>query len=148
MKHANPYLNFPGTTEEAFSFYRSVFGGEFEITLRFKDFPGSMGVKDSEGDRIAHIALPLGTNMLMGTDAVESQGRSLTIGDNFSIAVEADSADEATRLFDGLAAGGQATMPLGRTEWAESYGICTDKYGVQWMISYTGEVQFTGGKAN
>lgn len=141
MKSANPYLNFAGNTEEALGFYRSVFGGDFPMVLRFREFGPDMDGPD--GDKIAHMALPIGrTNMLMATDALESHGQKLVVGNNVSIQLEAESADEARRVFDDLAAGGEAKMPLGRTEWAELYGMCVDKYGVQWMINYPGSVSF------
>jgi PhnB protein len=137
MKAANPYLTFNGNAEEAFGFYRSVFGGEFPMVLRYRDFPDNpMEAPEDELDRIAHIALPLGESMLMGMDALGSQGGA-TIGNNFHIVVEAESAVEADRLFDVLAEGGSVEMPLQETEWAEKYGICTDRFGVQWMVDYT-----------
>jgi PhnB protein len=143
MFTANPYLNFAGNTEEAFTFYRSVFGGEFVDVLRFRDFGGNeMGVPEHELDRIAHIALPLGKDgLLMGTDTLEP----LTVGNNFYITLEADSAAEAERLFAALSAGGRVEMALQKTQWAELYGSCADRFGVQWMIMYTGNVEFTGG---
>ena len=148
MKSANPYLNFPGNTEEAFTFYRSVFGGDFLAVVRFRDFgDNAMGAPESELDRIAHIALPLGeTNILMGTDVLGSQGQSLTMGNNFYITLEPESAEEAERLFGSLSGGGRVEMPLQQTEWAEKYGACADRFGVQWMVSYTGSVKFRGGQ--
>jgi len=145
MKTANPYLNFNGNTEEAFTFYRSVLGGEFVAVVRFKDFgENSMGVPENELDKIAHIALPLGKdNMLMGTDVLASQGQSLTFGNNFYITLEPESEEEAENLFNTLSAGGRIEMPLQKTEWAEKYGMCVDKFGVQWMVNYTGSVQVT-----
>jgi PhnB protein len=145
MKAANPYLNFAGDTEEAFEFYRTVFGGEFIAVLRFRDFGAEpMGIPERDQDRIAHIALPLGpNNMLMGTDIVGDQP-ALRLGNNSYITLEAESAEEAERLFDGLSAGGTVAMPLQRTQWAEKYGICSDRYGVQWMVDYTGGVRFDG----
>lgn len=142
MKAANPYLNFNGNTEEAFKFYRSVFGGEFLALLRMRDFDSTPeGLSEAERDRVAHVALPLGdTNILMGTDILESQGQRLQFGNNYYIALEAESAEEARRVFDGLSAGGTVEMPLGRTEWAELYGSCVDRFSVQWMVSYTGSV--------
>ena len=148
MNAVSPYLNFAGNTEEAFSFYQTVFGGELQI-LRFGDFPGnSMGVPDEDADRIAHAALPL-TNgsTLMGTDTLASQGQELTPGNNVSIALEAGSEEEAEKLFGALSAGGNAIMPLARTEWAERYGMCVDRFGVQWMVNYTGNVQFAADSA-
>lgn len=147
MKAVNPYLNFAGNTEEAFKFYQSVFGGELQIA-RFKDFGGnSMGVPDQDLDKIANVALPLGKDtILMGTDTLESLGQKLIAGNNFSIALEAGSEEEAEQVFNALADGGKVVMPLERTEWAEKYGMCTDKFGVQWMMNYTGNVQFSAGQ--
>jgi PhnB protein len=146
MKAVNPYLNFPGNTREAFDFYRSVFGGEFLAVLRFRDFgENTMGIPDEEMDRIAHIALPLGpNNILMATDVVGNR-QELKVGNNSYITIEAESVEEADRLFDGLSAGGRVEMPLQQTQWAEKYGICIDRYGVQWMIDYTGNVRFGNG---
>ncbi len=145
MKAANPYLNFSGNTEEAFSFYRSVFGGEFLAVVRFKDFRGNaMQIPEGERDKIAHIALPLGDgNILMGTDVLPSQGHALTLGNNVYLNLEADSEEEAERLFNALSTGGRIEMPLQKTEWAEKYGICADAFGVQWMVNYTGSQQFS-----
>jgi PhnB protein len=143
MKAANPYLNFKGNTLDAFTFYKSIFGGDLSV-LRYKDFgDNSMGVAADELDKVAHVALPLGPhNTLMGTDAVGSQGKALTVGNNFSITLEPESAEEAERVFEALSASGRVDMPLGKTEWAEKYGMCTDKFGVQWMVNYTGNVHF------
>lgn len=140
MQSVHPYLNFPGTTEEAFSFYRSVFGGEFTSVVRFRDFPdNSMGVPDAELDRIAHIGLPLaGGAVLMATDHVSSFPQDFTPGNNFSIALAPDDAAEAQRLYDGLGEGGVQEMPLMRTEWAELHGHVVDRFGVRWMIDYEG----------
>jgi PhnB protein len=145
MKAVNPYLNFAGNTEQAFRFYQTVFGGELHI-VRFKDFAGNtMGVPEKDLDKIAHIALPLlNDSMLMGTDTLDSFGQKLTAGNNFSITLETDSAEEAEQLFNALADRGKAEMPLAKTEWAEKYGMCTDQFGVQWMVNYTGDMQFPG----
>jgi PhnB protein len=146
MKSVNPYLNFAGNTEEAFRFYQTVFGGELQI-VRFRDFGGNaMGVPEEDLDKIAHVALPLvGANMLMGTDTLKSFGQTLTAGNNFSITLEAENADEAEKLFHALSAGGTVKMPLSKTEWAEKYGMCTDKFAVGWMVNYTGDAQFPAG---
>lgn len=145
MLAANPYLNFNGNAEDAFNFYRTVFGGEFQSLIRFSDFPDNpMGVPEHEMNKIAHIALPLGNgNLLMATDVL-SVWNPLMPGNNFYIAIETETPEEADRLFDALAEGGKVAMGLERTEWAEKYGDCTDRYGVQWMIMYTGSVQFGG----
>ena len=146
MKAANPYLNFNGNTEDAFNFYRTVFGGEFLGMLRYRNFgDNAMQAPEGDLDKIAHVALPLGnTNILMGTDVLESLGQTLTVGNNVFFNLEADSDEEAERLFNALAAGGRIAMQLEKTEWAEKYGVCTDQFGVQWMGNYTGDVQFPG----
>jgi PhnB protein len=142
IKGVNPYVNFNGNTEQAFEFYRSVFGGDFLGVVRYRDFP-AMGAADADLDRIAHIALPLGEdNMLMGTDVSESAGHRLNAGNNLYIHLEMDGTEEATRVFEALTAGGDAEMPLSKTEWAELFGSGTDPFGVKWMISFTGDVQF------
>ena len=145
MKAANPYLNFKGNTLQAFEFYRSVFGGEFEMLLRFRDFgDNQMGIAEQDLDKIAHVALRLGPSMLMGTDVVDSMPMTFTPGNNFYIALTPDTADEADALFGKLAEGGKVEMPLQATAWAEKYGSLVDKFGVQWMVSYEGAVQFGG----
>ena len=140
MKAAHPYLNFPGTTEEAFNADKSIFGGEFAALLRFREMGGCEGMDLSaeDLDKIAHVALPLGGVMLMGTDSLESMGQSLERGNNMYISLEPDSGDEAKRLFEQLSTGGNVEMPLQATEWAEHFGLCTDRFGTQWMISYSG----------
>ncbi|CAN5561116.1 VOC family protein [soil metagenome] len=142
MKSVSPYLNFPGNSEEAFNFYKSVFGGEPVIT-RFKDLQdNSMGVPERDLDKIANIALPLGSGcVLMATDVIDSMPTQLTVGNNFYITLEPESIEEAESLFNALAEGGAIEMPLMKTEWAEKYGICADKFGIQWMINYGGNVE-------
>ena len=141
MKTVHPYLNFAGNTEDAFRFYRQVFGGDFMGLMRFRDMGGeSMNIPPESLDKVAHVALPMGGGtLLMGTDTMEP----LTMGNNFYLTVDAESAEEAERLFDGLSDGGRVEMPLERTSWAEKYGICVDRFGVQWMVNYDGDVQFT-----
>jgi PhnB protein len=139
MKSVNPYLNFDGNTEEAFEFYQSVFGGEVDIT-RFKDLDDNMGATGADLEKIANVALPIGGGtMLMGDDSPAVMGQSLTEGDNFSINLEADSAEEAEKVFKDLSADGKITMPLEETEWAEKFGMLTDKYGITWSVNYSGE---------
>lgn len=143
---ANFYLNFDGNTEEAFTFYRSVFGGDFLGVLRFRDFgDDAMGAAGDDLDKIAHIALPLGEgNTLMGTDVIASMPVTLTFGTNYSIVLEPERADEADTLFGALSEGGQIVMPLERTDWAEKYGEVEDRFGVRWTMNYTGDVEFAG----
>lgn len=136
MATINPYLNFSGKTEEAFNFYKSVFGGEFLVMQRFGDTPHGANMPDDEKNCIMHVALPIGQNILMGTDALESQGHTLTFGNNFSIAISPESMDEAKKLFDGLAVGGNVQQPLEKMFWGAWFGMLTDKFGLQWMINY------------
>jgi PhnB protein len=137
MKTADPYLNFNGITEQAFNFYKSVFGGEFSDLQRFRDFPDAGKVPPESLDMIMHISLPLGpNNMLHGTDAPESMGFKLIDGNNFSVMVNTGSEEEAARLFKGLSAGGKITMELMKTFWGAYYGACEDKFGIQWMVNF------------
>lgn len=143
MKSVNPYINFDGNTEEAFKFYQSVFGGELQI-VRYKDMSDTMGANGEDLNKIANIALPLNENtMLMGTDVLESMGQKLTAGNNFSITLETESAGEAEELFEKLSKDGKVQMPLMQSEWAEKYGESIDKFGIHWMILYTGDVEFS-----
>ncbi|MEK6478435.1 VOC family protein [Catalinimonas sp. 4WD22] len=138
MPILNPYLNFNGNTEEAFNFYKSVFGGEFIGGIsRFKDMPEAGNVPEKDQDKIMHIALPIGKgNILMGTDALESMGHKLHMGDNISLSLDAESEAEADQLFEKLSAGGKVSMPMEKAFWGDYFGMCTDKFGKQWMISY------------
>ena len=137
MVTINPYLNFSGNTEEAFNFYKSVFGGEFITLMRWKDAPEAGKMPASDHEKIMHISLPIGKgNVLMATDALESCGHSLTLGNNFYISISTESEEEAARLFGGLSAGGQLTMPLHNAFWGAYFGMLIDKFGIQWMVSY------------
>jgi len=138
MPTINPYLNFAGNTEEAFNFYKSVLGGAFTSLQRFKDTPEAGRVPDSEKDKIMHVSLPVGkNNMLMATDALASMGQKLTMGNNFSLSIEADSREEADRLFTGLSQGGKSVMAMADTFWGAYFGMVTDRFGIQWMVAYT-----------
>ena len=140
MTTMSPYLNFNGNTEEAFNFYRSVFGGEFLALMRFKDTPGCGEIPESDKERIMHVALPIGNgNVLMATDALESMGQKLTFGNNFYISLAPESKAEAERLFNGLSEGGKIGMPLQDMFWGAYWGSLTDKFGVQWMVNYSSE---------
>jgi PhnB protein len=133
----NPYLNFNGDTEKAFNFYKSVFGGEFSAIQRIKETPEAKNFPANEQDRLMHVALPIGKNtILMASDILESMGHVLTRGNNFSISVSAESEKEADKIFSGLSAGGKVTMPLEKAFWGSYFGMLTDKFGVQWMVSY------------
>jgi PhnB protein len=137
MAAINPYLNFPGNTEEVFNFYKSVFGGEFGMVQRFKDSPETSNVPDNEKDKIMHISLPIGNgNVLMATDALESQGHKVEPGNNFYISINTDSKSETEKLFNGLSAGGTIEMPLENTFWGAYFGMFTDKFGIKWMVNH------------
>ena len=138
MKTVNSYLNFPGNTEEAFNFYKSVFGGELVGLTRFKDTPEGAKLNASEKELLMHVSLPIGKgNTLMGTDALESMGHKITAGNNFHLAIETDNKEEAEKIFKGLSAGGKVTLPLADTFWGAYFGMLNDKFGIQWMVSYT-----------
>ena len=139
MATLNPYLNFPGNAEEAFNFYKSVFGGDFAGgVFRFEGTPGSEKLSDSEKQKVMHIALPIGKgNMLMATDALESMGHKVTPGTNFHLSIETESKEEAEKIFSGLSKGGNVTVPLADSFWGSYFGMLTDKFGMQWMVSYT-----------
>ncbi len=139
MVTLSPYLNFPGNTEEAFNFYKSVFGGDFAGGIfRFKDTPESDKLTANDREKVMHIGLPLGKgNMLMATDALESMGQKLTTGNNIHLSIETEGKDEANKIFNGLSAGGKVTMPMTDAFWGAYFGMLTDKFGIQWMVSYT-----------
>jgi len=135
----NPYLTFSGNCEEAFTFYKSVFGGDFMFLGRFKDMPpmeGQEPVSEAEGEKIMHVSLPISKEtFLMGSDSSEAFGHSTIMGNNFSISVNTDSQEEADKLFNGLAAGGKVTMPMNKTFWGSYFGMLVDKFEIQWMVS-------------
>jgi len=137
MATVNPYLNFLGNTEEAFNFYKSVFGGELVGLQRFKDTPEADKLSAADQDKIMHVALPIGSNtILMGTDALESMGHTLTLGNNLSLAIGAESKEEAEKIFHGLAEGGEVEMPLQDTFWGAYFGMTADKFGIKWMVNF------------
>jgi PhnB protein len=136
MASANPYLNFNGNTEEVFIFYKSVFGTEFTTLQRFEGNPGCEGIPLEEQKGIMHVSLPISANsVLMGTD-VPSIMPQVTVGTNISISLQADSEEEANKLFNGLSAGGKVDMPLEKMFWNALFGMFTDKFGIQWMVNY------------
>ena len=132
----NPYLNFDGNAEEAFNFYKSVFGSEIEMIMRYKDAPPEHQMGETNGEKIMHISLPIGkNNMLMASDTPAMYGKTI-FGTNFSITVSTDSEAEAEKIFNGLSAGGKITMGLEKAFWGSYFGMLTDKFGVNWMVSY------------
>ncbi|WP_426668300.1 VOC family protein [Mucilaginibacter sp. McL0603] len=137
MAIVNSYLNFNGNTEEAFNFYKSVFGTEFSGLMRFKDAPGGDKMQPSDKEKLMHISLPVGNgNTLMATDILESQGQVLKEGNNFSLSISPDSEDEGNRFFNGLSAGGKVEVPFSKAFWGAYFGMFTDKFGIRWMINY------------
>lgn len=137
------YLNFKGNCEEAFGFYKSVFGGEFPYIGRYKDMPqdGSTCPPEDAG-KIMHISLPVSKEtVLMGCDVLEYPGRELVAGNNFSVMVSTSGKEEADHIFNGLATGGTVTMPLSNTFWGAYFGMLTDKFGINWMVSFEAAAQ-------
>lgn len=139
----NPYLDFNGNAEEAFNFYKSVFGGEFAAVMRWKDMPPNtegceeMALTEDDREKIMHISLPIGGgNVLMASDALEGMGPKRIVGNNFSIAISTESKEELEKLYNGLSEGGTATMPLADAFWGSYFGMCSDKFGIQWLFSF------------
>lgn len=147
MMKVNIYLNFAGNTEEAFNFYKSVFGGELTPIVRFKDMPASpelprgepmegVTIPKEDENKVMHVGLPVGDQMLMATDVLESLGQKLVQGNNVHISIHPDSKEEADRIFNALSAGGIVEMPMADQPWGDYYGSFKDKFGVQWMVNY------------
>ncbi|WP_333809618.1 VOC family protein [Flavobacterium sp.] len=137
MAQINPHINFNGNAEEAFLFYQSVFGGEFVQIMRFKDLASEeFPVPESETNKIMHIALPIGTNILIGNDVPESMGRVNENENRSKIAITAGSREEADKLFNGLSAGGTVEYPMSDSPWGSYFGMFRDKYGIEWMVDF------------
>lgn len=130
------YLKFDGNCREAFEFYRSALGGDFRIVQTFRDGPPEMGVPEEYLDRIMHVSLPVGSSVLMGSDAAPTFGPPAVIGNNFSITLHAGSREEADSKFARLSDGGSVTMPLQDTFWGSYFGSLTDRFGVNWQINH------------
>ncbi len=137
MASINPHINFNGNAEEAFNFYKSVFGGEFAKLIRFKDLASAeFPVTDHEANKIMHIALPIGDNMLMANDVPEVLGRTNENEHRSKIVIHADNKEEADKLFHGLSEDGHIEMPLADSPWGSYFGMFRDKYGIEWMVEY------------
>ena len=137
MALINPHINFNGNAEEAFNFYKSVFGGEFARIVRFKDIANAeYTAPEKEADKIMHIALPIGKNILMGNDVPESMGRVDENENRSKISVSAESREEADKLFNGLSAGGNIEVPMGDSLWGSYFGMFRDKFGIEWMVDF------------
>jgi PhnB protein len=144
VSRVSTYLNFPRNTEEAFGFYKSVFGTEYTQPIaRFSDIPpqpGSPAIAPADGNLVMHVELPiLGGHVLMGTDAPESMGFNVNAGNNVYINLEPDTKSETDRLFNALSAGGKVEMPLADMFWGAYFGSCVDKFGAHWMFNCQGK---------
>lgn len=137
MVQINPHINFNGNAEEAFSFYQTVFGGEFTKIIRLKDLASpEFPVAEIDANKILHIALPIGKNLLMANDVPESMGRINENENRSKIVVTASSKEEADKFFHGLSAGGQIEMPIDDSPWGSYFGMFRDKYGIEWMVEF------------
>lgn len=139
MAIVHPYLNYPGTCEAAFNYYKSIFGGEFTFVGKFKDMPPQEGNNLSEADKekIMHISLPLrGGTMIMGSDIGGEWAADTVIGNNISLSITAASKEEADRYFNSLSEGGKISMPMDQTFWGDYFGMCKDKFDINWMVSF------------
>jgi PhnB protein len=137
MAQINPQINFNGNAEEAFTFYKSVFGGEFAKIVRFKEIsiPG-FPVSENDSNKIMHIALPIGNNVLMANDVPESMGPTNENENRSKISISAESREEADKLFSGLSAGGNIEVPIDDSPWGSYFGMFRDKYGIEWMVDF------------
>jgi PhnB protein len=138
MAQVNPYLTFNGKCEEAFNFYKSVFGGDFPYIGRYKDMPSEHPIPESDKEKIMHVSLPISKEtVLMGSDSAEAFGGGGTQpGNTFALSVNTDSEEEAKKIFNALSAGGKITMQLNKTFWGALFGMFTDKFGIAWMVNY------------
>ena len=137
MALINPHINFNGNAEEAFTFYKSVFGGEFAKIMRFKDLASpEFPVAEKEENKIMHIALPIGNSILMANDVPEFLGRVNENENRSKIFVSAESKEEADKLFNGLSAGGTVEMPIDDSPWGSYFAMFRDKYGIEWMVEF------------
>lgn len=138
MTTLSPWINFNGNAEEAFNFYKSVFGGEFANITRFKDVAGpEFPVGESDAEKIMQITLPInGGNMLIGNDVPAFMGKVNESENRSKIHVAVGSKEEAERIFSGLSAGGQVEVPIGDSPWGTSFGMFRDQYGIEWVIEF------------
>ena len=137
MALINPYINFNGNAEEAFNFYKSVFGGEFANVMRFKDMSNpEYPIAENEANKIMHIALPIGKNILMGNDVPERMGKVNENENRSKIAISAESREEADKLFSGLSAAGNIEVPIDDSPWGSYFGMFRDKFGIEWMVDF------------
>jgi PhnB protein len=137
MATINPYINFNGNAEEAFNFYKSVFGGDFATIVRFKDLASAdFPVPEAEAEKIMRIVLPIGGNTLIANDVPAAMGPVSENENRSKISVSADSREEADRIFTGLAEGASVEMPMSDSPWGTYFGMLRDKYGIEWTVEY------------
>jgi PhnB protein len=138
MARINPYIHFNGNAEEAFTFYKSVFGGEFSKMMRYKDLSSAEHpIAENDVNRLMHVALPIGkNNVLLGSDVLEMMGQVTEYDNRNTISISADSHEEADKLFNGLSAGGKIEMPIADGPFGAYFGMFADRYGIQWMVSF------------
>ena len=138
MAQLNPYIHFNGNAEEAFTFYKSVFGGEFASFVRFKDFAmPEHPIDEKEDNKMMHVSLPISaTSILMGSDVPEFMGQVNENENRSKISIAVDSKDEADKLYNGLSAGGNVEMPIADSPWGAYFGMFRDKYGIEWMVNF------------
>ena len=137
MPTINPHINFNGNAEEAFNFYKSVFGGEFSKVIRLKELsPPEFPVAEHDADKIMHIALPIGGNILTGNDVPTGMGEVSENENRSKISISTESREEAHKLFTGLSSGGSVEMPMDDSPWGSYFGMFRDKFGIEWMIEY------------
>lgn len=137
MATINPYINFNGNAEEAFNFYKSVFGGEFETIIRFKDLESpEFPIAKEDADKIMRITLPIGGNTLIANDVPEILGRVNENENRSKISVSTKSREEADRIFNGLSVGGVIEMPMGTSPWGTHFTMFRDKYGIEWTVEF------------
>ncbi|GJM28500.1 MAG: VOC family protein [Cyclobacteriaceae bacterium] len=140
MTKLNPYLTFKGNCEEAFDFYKSVFGGTFSYKGRFSEMPEDPEhpVPEKDKNKIMHVSLPIGEDyVLMGSDSGGEWGPETVVGNNFSLSISVSSKQEADNFHRQLSDGGKVSMPMADTFWGDYFGMCTDRFGINWMVSFT-----------
>jgi len=141
MATINPYINFNGNAEEAFNLYKAVFGGEFASVVRFKDLESSeFPVSEDEANKIMRIVLPIGGNTLIANDVPESMGPVNEHENRSKISVDAESREEADKIFTGLSVGGDVEMPLSESPWGTYFAMFRDKYGIEWTVEFDPKV--------
>ncbi|MCE7072514.1 VOC family protein [Dyadobacter sp. CY327] len=138
MRTINPWINFNGNAEEAFNFYKSVFGGDFTKIVRFKDLANDeFPIPENEADKIMTIVLPIGNhNVLIANDVPEFMGRVSESENRSKISISAESREEAEQIFNGLSAGGTIEGPIDESPWGTYAGMFRDKYGIEWIVEF------------